>query len=263
MQYQKRHPMSIHTVLLAVMSCLLMALSHPSAAQEIIRVGISTSFKPFNFIDENGEISGYNADIARAICKNMQVTCEFVTMPFHKIIPALENNDIQLAASNLLKTPERLRQINFTDKYYRSTTSLVGPADDSFKDPATLLQQPTTRILVTRGSTQWHYLQQHSQAEIIGFDTLKAALVSLQQGDGDYLLMPTLFALNYLQQSENSHLDFIGLPINHQSLEGDVHMGLTKAQPELQQRANNAIRQLIDSGELRALIDKYFPFNVY
>lgn len=254
---------SFNTSFLLLIAGTLLIFSNVATAQEVIRVGISTSFKPFNFIDERGEISGYNADVARAMCEKMQVTCEFVTMPFPKIIPALERNEIQLAASNLLKTPERQARINFTDKYYRSTTSLVGRAEDSFKDPMALLQQANTRILVTKGSTQWHYLKQHSKAEIIPSNTLKESLVSLSAGHGDYILLPTLFALNYLQQPENSYLDFIGLPVAHPTLEGDVHMGLVKGQPELQKRANRAIRELVDSGELRALIDKYFPFNVY
>lgn len=263
MPNQTHHPMAIHAVILAVISCLLIMLSSQSAAQEVIRVGISTSFKPFNFIDENGEVSGFNADVSRAICNKMQVTCEFVTLPFPSIVPALERNEIQLAASNLLKTPERIRRINFTDKYYRSTTSLVGPIEDSFKDPMVLLQDRSQRILVTRASTQWQYLKEHSHGEIVSFDTLREAMTGLQEGAGDYLLMPTLFALNYLQQPENSHLDFIGLPIDHPSLEGDVHMGLSKLRPDLQERTNKALRHLVDSGELRALIDKYFPFNVY
>lgn len=251
------------TILLLLITLTLMAVSSFSAAQEVIRVGISTSFKPFNFIDKNGEISGYNADVARAICDKMQVRCEFVTMVFPKIIPALENNEIQLAASNLLKTPERLNKINFTDKYYRSTTSLMGKSENSFKDPEQLLQDPSSRVMATKSSTQWRYLHENSKAQLVAVNTQKEALQAMAEGKADYILLPTLFALNYLQQPENSHLDFIGLPINHPSLEGDVHMGLTKARPDLQKRANKAIRQLVDSGELRALIDKYFPFNVY
>jgi len=263
MRTPKRLPSQIKARLMALTAIILLAVSGMSTAEDVIKVGISTSFKPFNYIDSSGEIRGFNADVVRAICEKMQAKCEFVALTFPKIIPALERNDIQIAASNFLKTPERLKRINFTDKYYRSTTSLIGPSEDSFKDPAILLKQSNLRILVTHESAQWHYLKRHSQAEIISYDALMEAMTSLQQGKGDYLLMPTLFALNYLQQPENSHLDFIGLPIDDVSLEGDVHMGLTKARPELQSQVNQAIRQLVDSGELRALIDKYFPFNVY
>lgn len=241
---------------------LLLLFTSTVKAQDVIKIGISTSFRPFNYIDENGDIRGYNADVARAICEKMQAQCEFIQMPFPKIIPALERNDIQMAASSLLFTEERARRINFTDKYFRSTTSLVGHSRDSFKDPAELLQE-NHQILVTLGSAQWQYLNEHTKAQPVAVKTQKEALQGIQQGKADFILLPTLFALNFLQQPENSYLDFIGLPVNHPSLEGDVHMGLSKAHPELQVKANSALQQLVDSGELRRLIDQYFPFNVY
>lgn len=252
---------------LAPAALLVLLLPLPSEAasddkEDVIHIGISTSFRPFNYRDTDGEIKGYNADVAMAICEKMKVRCEFTPLRFPEILPALEKNEIQLAASNLLWTEARAEKINFSAKYYRSTTSLVGNAADSMKDPLELLQQPI-RVAAARSTTQWHYLNDHTRTQVIGVASLKEALSALRQQEADYVLVPTLFALNYLQQPENADLDFIGIPVPHPTLEGDVHLGITKARPELKKRVDAAIADMVRSGELRVLIEKYFPFNVY
>lgn len=250
------------TIFISLLISLILISNAFGEDKGVIKIGISTSFRPFNYIDENGEISGYNADVARAICAQIPAKCQFVPMPFSEIIASLEQNKIQIAASNLLYTEARAQRINFSDKYYRSTTSLVGASEDSTKDPVSILSEGK-RILVVKGSTQWQYLRSNSNAQIIQVTSIRDGLNALNSQQADYALLPTLFALHNLQLSENSHLDFIGLPVNAPSLEGDVHLGLTKAVPGLQNKVNKALKELVESGELRTLINKYFPFNVY
>ena len=234
-----------------------------AADNKVIKIGISTSFPPFNFLDSEGNITGYNADVAMAVCRKMAAKCEFTPMPFPKIIGALEDNRIQLAASNLLWTSDRARRINFSAKYYRSTTSLVGKHNNSDQNPAAIIGNKEMTIAVTEGSTQWRYLTQHARSRILAKASIKEALAAAQSGEADYLLLPTLFALNFLEKPENFDMDFVGLPIEDKTLSGDVHLGITKAEPKLKRQVDDAIQQLVDSGELRALINKYFPFNVY
>jgi ABC-type amino acid transport substrate-binding protein len=193
----------------------------------------------------------------------MQTLCEFSPMPFPEIIPALEQGLVQFAPSNFLWTPERAARINFSEKYYRSTTSLVGLSKDSFEDPMVLLQQNEATIAAAHSSAQWRYLHQHSAAQVVSVDTIAKGMQALEKGEVDYILLPTLFALNFLQRPENTHLDFIGEPIDAKSLTGDVHIGISKTQPELKDKIDKAIQSLVSSGELRVLILKYFPFNVY
>ncbi|WP_160055122.1 substrate-binding periplasmic protein [Oceanospirillum linum] len=236
-----------------------------SAAQKnkTIKIGISTSFPPFNYLNENGKISGYNADIAMAVCRKIKAHCEFTLLPFPQVIPALEANEIQLAASNLLRTEERAKRINFSAKYYRSTSSLLGHMDNSTQKPVEVIKNPDTSIAVTAGSTQWRYLSDHAKGEILVKASIGETMLALQKSQVDYILIPTLFALNFLERPENDNLDFVGLPLEEKTLSGDVHLGITKADPELKIQVDQAIQALVNSGELRALSKKYFPFNVY
>lgn len=242
---------------------LMLALPALSQAQPHYKIGISDSFQPFNYRGANGELKGFNVDIARALCKQMQAKCEFVVTPFPKVIPALEKGLIDFATSNFLITDERAKRINFSAKYYRSTTSLIGPIDSPHQTPDEILQDGSVVIATQQSSAQASYLHAHSQARIIEIKSIGAGLELLRQQEVDYLIAPTLFALNFLQKSKNANLDFIGNPINHPSLSGSVHIGISKQQPQLKAEMDQALSTLLDNGQLRAIINQYFPFDVY
>lgn len=243
----------------------LVALTYSSLGQAEIhyKIGISDSFQPFNYRDEDGELKGFNVDIAKALCSDMKVSCEFVVTPFPKVIPALERGSIDFATSNFLITPERAKRINFSDKYYRSTTSLIGSIDNAHQNPNEVLQDSSVLVATQQGSMQAQYLQDNGQAQVKEIKSIGAGLELLRQQQIDYLIAPTLFALNFLQKSENADLDFIGNPIDHPNLSGTVHIGISKHRPELKAKLDQAIFNILENGQLRIIINQYFPFDVY
>lgn len=245
--------------------CLGLALltSTQALADKAYKIGISDSFQPFNYRDAQGQLKGFNVDVANALCEEMKAKCEFVVMRFPQIIPALEKNEVQFAPANYLITAERAEKINFSAKYYRSTTSLIGLADHAHLDPEQVLKDMNNRVGTQKGSAQNKYLAEKSHTQIVELSSIGEGLAKLNQREIDYLIAPTLFALNFLQKPENSSMDFIGEPINDPELSGTVHIGITKQQPELQSELDTALAALVKQGKLRQIINQYFPFNVY
>lgn len=237
--------------------------SNQTLADNSYKIGISDSFQPFNYRDAQGQLKGFNVDVANALCTEMKAKCEFVVMRFPQIIPALENNEVQFAPANFLITAERAKKINFSAKYYRSTTSLIGSADKAHLDPEQVLKDMNNKVGTQKGSAQNRYLVEHAHTQVIELSSIGEGLSKLNKQEIDYLIAPTLFALNFLQRPENSRMDFIGEPINNPTLSGSVHIGITKQQPELQQKIDTALAALVKQGKLRQIINQYFPFNVY
>lgn len=230
---------------------------------EHYRIGVTTSFQPFNYADSDGKLTGFNIDIARQICTEMRAECEFVPMKFPQMIPALEAGQIDFSPSNFLYTTERARRVNFSIKYYRSTTSLIGSAEDALEIPEELLQNPDKNIAVQRDSVQHKYLLHNSKVRITAIPSIGKGLELVRDNQVDYLMAPTLFTLHYLQKPDNHNLDFIGEPIEGQDLSGTVHIAISKKKPELKSTMDTAIRKMVDNGQLRAIINQYFPFDVY
>ncbi len=251
------------TILTTLFSLFFCLVSHAALAQSHYKIGISDSFQPFNYRGVDGQLKGFNVDIANAVCKEMRSTCEFVVMSFPQVIPALEQGQIDFATSNFLITPERAKRINFSDKYYRSTTSLIGSINAAHQTPEEILNNAQVSVATQQGSTQSRYLKKNSQVQLREIKSIGSGLELLRNKEADYLIAPTLFALNFLQKPENMNLDFIGNPIDHPSLSGSVHIGISKHQPELKTKIDTALANMLKNGRLRTIINQYFPFDVY
>ena len=59
------------------------------AAERVIHFGTSATYPPFEFVDGNNQVAGFDIDIARAVCKELQATCNFTNQSFDSLIPAL------------------------------------------------------------------------------------------------------------------------------------------------------------------------------
>ena len=102
---------------------------------KVIRVGAETTFPPFEFV-ENEKYVGFDLDLADAIVKQMGAKMEFKSMGFDALIPAIQSNQIDLIASGMDATPERAKQVLFSDPYFTENGYVI-------------LLRRTTAILMT------------------------------------------------------------------------------------------------------------------
>ena len=96
-----------------------------SASSETLRIAVEGEYPPFNQTDKKGKLSGFDIDIANALCKSIQASCKFVKQRWDRMIPDLVDGKYDLVVSSLSITPERLQKIDFTLPYYNTPAKLV------------------------------------------------------------------------------------------------------------------------------------------
>ena len=92
------------------------------AADQPLRVAVLENSPPMSFRDADGRLTGFSVEIARALCEEMRVRCEFQVTLLGQLLDALAGGEFDIAAVSLLDTPERRQRILFAHPYYRSIT---------------------------------------------------------------------------------------------------------------------------------------------
>ncbi|MDA6249200.1 ABC transporter substrate-binding protein ArtJ, partial [Escherichia coli] len=83
--------------------------------------GVSATYPPFESLDASNQIVGFDIDLAKALCKQMPADCPFTNHAFDSLIPSLKFKKYDAVISGMDITPERSKQVAFTDPYYANS----------------------------------------------------------------------------------------------------------------------------------------------
>jgi len=121
-----------------LLACATAALSLPAAAQvpNPLRVAAAAAYPPFSQLGTDGQLKGFDIDIANAVCERLKTRCQFVQTEFDAMIPALRAKKFDLIVASMSITPERQKVVGFSNKYYSTPARVVIRADASFDGTA-------------------------------------------------------------------------------------------------------------------------------
>ncbi len=170
----------------------LFGFAAAAQAEETIRFGLAAEpYAPFSVKDASGKWTGWEVDLRDAVCAEMKVKCEWVEVSWDGIIPALLDKKFDVIWSSMSITDERMKVIDFTDRYYLSPAVWVGAKADTRtydpKDPSTMQGV----IVGAQGSTTHAaYMEKYfkDQVELKLYDTLDAEEADLKAGRIDLLM---------------------------------------------------------------------------
>jgi polar amino acid transport system substrate-binding protein len=227
---------------------------------ETLRIATEGAYPPFNFI-QDGELKGFDVDIAKAICAKMSVECAFQAVAWNDIIAGLEANKYDLIVASMAYSKERAARIDFSEPYYRSHSVLVG--DEKFQDssPEALAG---ARIAVESGTIQAEYLKKaYSKSTILLGEDQPAARRLLIEKKADLLIGDAIELLTFMETPEGSAYSYVGDPISSDFLQSSAHITAHKGNQALLTRVNTALKEIKLNGTYDRINDAYFPFSIY
>jgi polar amino acid transport system substrate-binding protein len=238
-----------------------------SAADDVIRFGVAAEpYAPFSVKDASGKWQGWEIDLMDAVCKQMTAKCEIVDIAWDGIIPALLEKKFDVIWSSMSITDERMKIIDFTNKYYFSPNVLVGAkADTRAFDVSKPETFKGTAVAAQTASLQATYLQQKlaGAADLKIYPTLDDEIADLQAGRVDLLAASGIQISDFLKKPEGQAYEVkVTLPQEKMFGYGDGG-GVRKEDTALRDRLNTALTAVRVSGEYDAITKRYFDFDIY
>ncbi|KQS61439.1 ABC transporter substrate-binding protein [Rhizobium sp. Leaf371] len=252
----------IRRCLLAALLLGLVAAGPTLADDPVLRIGTEGAYPPFNFVNDKGELAGFDVDIAKALCKEMGRTCAFVATPWSEIIEGLEQNKYDLMVSSMAYTEERAKRIAYSEPYYRSHAVFIGdPKKYQDISPEGLAG---ARITAGKGTMQAQYLAKvYGKSTLVLGEDQPEAQALLEQGKADLMLGDAIELMSFLESGEGSAFEFIGDPVTNDFLQSTAHVTARKSDTALLEQVNAAIKKTRLDGSYERINDVYFPFSIY
>lgn len=234
-----------------------------SVAAETLTVAVNNNDRPFCWVDERGELTGFSVDIAKALCRAMAADCRFTPVTFADFIPGVTEGRFDFVVANVLRTPEREKMVDFTNRFWRSSSMFVGKPGVVPEITRAALKGKT--VGVQKGSVQEKFLREMygDTLALASFATNVERNAALVAGGVDLIFGSTVSHYAFLGTKDGTQFDFIGSPIDGQGLGGDVAIPLAKGRDELRKRLNGAIETILHDGGFARINNTYFSASVF
>ncbi len=223
-----------------------LALSAGMSMAQTVRMGTEGAYPPYNFINDAGEVDGFERELGDELCKRAGLTCEWVTNDWDSIIPNLVSGNYDTIIAGMSITPERDEVIDFTQEYIPGSPSAYVALSDDVDTKGGVIAAQTSTI-------QAGYVAD-SGATLVEFATADETIAAVRNGEADAVLADKDFLAPIVAES-NGELRFVGEDV---VIGGGVGMGLRESDTELKEKFNAAIQSMKDDGSLNAMIRKWF-----
>lgn len=230
-----------------ILAAAIAALAAGAATAQTVRMGTEGAYPPYNFINDDGEVDGFERAVGDMLCEIAELDCEWVTNDWDSIIPNLVSGNYDTIIAGMSITDERDEVIDFTAEYFPSDPSgyvaLAGAGDDA-----------AMGVVAAQTSTIQAGYVATSGATVVEFATPDETVAAVRSGEADAVLADSAFLQDIVDDS-NGELIFVGADV---MIGGGVGIGVRESDGELKDKLNAAIAQMKADGSLNALITEWF-----
>lgn len=246
------------TILVACGVSATVALA-ATAADKPLLLATEATYPPFESMNSQGQMIGFDIDILKAICAQMHKTCRFVNQPWDSLIPGLELGKFDVIFGSMNITAERQKQVDFTIPYFKDTGAFVGlkNAHLSLKP-----QDLAGKTIGVQGSTTYDYYVQGTygnQVTINRYGSIQDAFLDLQSGRVDAVFGDTPIMQTWLKNPANTAYAIIDQPVSDPKyFNSGYGFAVKKGNTELLNQLNNGIKAIKADGTFAKINQQYF-----
>mgnify|MGYP004609408173 FL=1 len=252
--------------ILMLMFCVFMALAlagcggskekEAAPAGKVLKVATDANFPPFEFYQEQSKVhTGFDIALTKAVAKQMGYEkVEFVNVHFKDILTGLQDKQYDMAVAALSITPERTRQVDFSEAYAEDGYKVIVNKNAQLGDDFAALAGKT--VAAEEGSYAEELLKEQANGvKVIPVHDTEAGIKLVADGKADALVASKIVAGFFITHNYGDKVKFAGETVLH----GDKYgMAVARGNQELQKKVNEALKEIKRSGEYKNIYSSYF-----
>ena len=235
------------------------------ARRFVIRFLTDSEFPPFHYYDEDGVLTGFDVDLARAVCLELGTQCEIRALAWNELLPALRRGEADAVIAAQRITPSLLRDFDVTDRYFYTTAWFAGLRGGQ-KQAITPEQLERRRIAVARASPHEAYLRTFfRESAIETTETVEQAREAVRQGRADFVFGDGIGLVFWVNGSLSQDCcELKGGPFFEPRFFGDgLAITVPRQDVELKRMINRTLERLRRNGRYEELMLRYFPNRIF
>ena len=229
------------------------ALVASAAHAADVRIGTEGAYAPWNFMDDDGKVAGFEIELGNELCKRAGVSCEWVVNEWDSIIPNLVAGNYDVIMAGMSITDERMETINFSSDYFPPDPTRYAAAANAKFDFDNL---KGVKIGAQGATIQSAYLEENlaDGNTLLTFETADQSVADLMAGNIDLLFADGGY-LEPVIKGSGGAIAFTGPEV---MIGGGVGMGMRKDDSELAAKMGDALASVKADGTLDKLIMEFF-----
>lgn len=228
-----------------LLAATALALTAGMGLSQTVRMGTEGAYPPYNFINEAGEVAGFERELGDELCKRAQLECTWVKNDWESIIPNLVSSNYDTIMAAMSINDERKAVIAFTQDY-------LPPAPSSYVALQDGVDLESGVVAVQTGTVQATHIAE-TGATLLEFPNIDQVLAAIRNGEADAGFGDHEVMRPFVEDSND--LVFVGEQVH---LDEGIGIGLRQSDTELREKFNAAITSMKEDSSLNALIKKHF-----
>ena len=244
-------------LVIVILICLLAVISlsaSGSSEKEGYTFATNANWPPLEYVDENGEIVGFEIDLIKAISETSGVPMDYVNTSWDTIFAGLANGQYDGIASGVTVTEERKQTIDFSTTIYQVTQSILTKKENSELTTVESLFGKT--VGVQMGTTGHFAMEEYPEITIKAYEDIALAIEDMINGNSDAVVCDSVIASDYVLANE-SYKDMLVVTGTASETIEDIAIAVEKGNTELLEIINSSLETLKESGKLDELYSKW------
>jgi len=242
-----------------------LAAAAGAASAQDLKVAIDPTYEPFTYKTADGKPTGFDVDIALAICEQIKRKCVFVEQVWDSMIPGLQARKYDVIISSMSVTEDRKKVVDFSDRYYKTPSSIVVKEGTTYSGPASLKGK---KIGVLKGSTQEKFAMgelKPAGVTVVPYEAQDQVYLDIKSGRLDGTVADKVeVGGGFLSKPEGKGYGFVGPDQYDVKYYGSgIGVAMRKGQDKLKGEINAAIKAIRGDDRYAKISKKYFSFDPY